>query len=130
VTREEIMRLEGRELDAAVAEHVMGWTNVIYSDITAAPKGVRPDGLPDAVPHYSEDIAAAWQVVERLTAMGYQFELAFVPRYEPEPWLALFFVPPRRPAPASSAFAATAAEAICRAALLAVCGEENRDADA
>jgi hypothetical protein len=56
----------GRELDALVAEKVMGWK-------------VRPDRYPvDAtgqsqfrVPEYSTDIAAAWRVVEQMRQVGW-----------------------------------------------------------
>lgn len=57
----------GRELDALVAERVMGWTKTIVDNY---PWQILP---PDATelkakscPHYSTDIAAAWQVVEKL----------------------------------------------------------------
>jgi hypothetical protein len=55
----------GRELDALVAEKVMG------RDMT------RPAGFkhPIGMPHYSTDIAAAWEVVERLRAAGHWFDL-------------------------------------------------------
>lgn len=54
-----------RELDALVAEKVMG-EQVRGTWII---DGVRPDGIPNRqcpVEHYSSDIAAAWEVVEKL----------------------------------------------------------------
>lgn len=72
--------LAGRDLDALVAEKVMGypafaWQAVpilaehVYQDFdTASPCLVcgRFDGSAFCLPHYSTDIAAAWEVVERL----------------------------------------------------------------
>lgn len=60
----------GRELDALVAKKVMGWREVItgvYCISGAA--GVPPenaDGWWKTIPRYSTDIAAAWEVVEKL----------------------------------------------------------------
>lgn len=57
MTRDEILNMEaGREMDCAVDEFIFGneWTHI-------AP------GVPwDDIPTYSTDIAAAWQVVEKL----------------------------------------------------------------
>ena len=128
MTREEIMRMEGHELDAAVAEYVMGLSvsnGRVFSHYEEDEFG-EVSAVWVRVPRYCSDIAAAWQVVERLTAMGCQFDLSFAPDYAPEPWLALFFVPPRGAGSVYSAYAKTATEAISRAALLAVCGEGER----
>lgn len=63
----------GREMDALLAEKVMGYT---LSDLSllAYPKYKLFDiesgefsGYVKEVPHYSTDIAAAWQVVEQVT---------------------------------------------------------------
>ncbi len=69
----------GRELDALVAEKVMGWSKRVSADHSNSPiKQLRAFGIIYAwkdsngndkgldVPRYSTDIAAAWQVVERL----------------------------------------------------------------
>src|SRR5690606_10412131 len=75
------MRLSGRGLDAAVEERVRGH-EVVRVDPVDGTGGywiklpgvceVR-DGAKypclDALPHYSTDIAAAWEVVERLTEL-------------------------------------------------------------
>lgn len=76
----------GRELDALVATKVMGWDcDVRWMEITDYnPKtrighaidaaGVEKGGVCDErstvrpVPHYSTDIAAAWQVVDKFEA--------------------------------------------------------------
>ncbi|HEY8417046.1 MAG TPA: hypothetical protein VIK93_03300, partial [Limnochordales bacterium] len=122
MTREEIMRLEGRELDAAVAERVFGHDVVWVIEDRAKLVRRLPDGQCVLVPQYHDNIAAAWQVVERMTMMGYQFELSFVQgaEYESAPWLAIFCKPPRRVGAVHTAFGSTATEAICRAALRAM----------
>jgi hypothetical protein len=77
----------GRELDALIAEKVMGWR--ILKKLTIPPKPLDeadPCGLPPGVsddgktawvsiPHYSADIADAWQVVEKLLAQGFGVEI-------------------------------------------------------
>jgi hypothetical protein len=63
----------GRELDALVAEKVMGWTSVRtgkkydasdFDDLYGQPPGGADWRYP--VPRYSEDIAAAWGVVQKI----------------------------------------------------------------
>lgn len=56
----------GRELDALIAEHVMGLERItsLYLEIGWRPKGV-PVGVHQLKP-YSTDIAAAWEVVEKM----------------------------------------------------------------
>jgi hypothetical protein len=68
----------GRELDTLVAEKVMGITPLLVEDelhvFTVNRRFLQPgdyyyldtDNSRIEVPHYSTDIAAAWQVVERL----------------------------------------------------------------
>ena len=62
----------GRELDALVAEKIMGWTPSLYTDHTW--EMVRPnsaDGLlVYAVPEYSTEIEHAWKVFEKLRESG------------------------------------------------------------
>ena len=78
MTREEIGKLEaGRELDALVAEKVMGWR------LLDPPQADQPSYWATWVmlPHReaakdwspSTNIAAAWEVVERLRANGYSW---------------------------------------------------------
>lgn len=61
----------GRELDALIAEKVMGWENVHKHGSRLV--GIPPTqpGIPvclagGEIPPYSTDIAAAWEVVEKL----------------------------------------------------------------
>ena len=74
----------GRETDALVAER-LGWKNVRFDgeevkidahSFTRYPMGWYGEN-PDRplwrteIPHYSTDIAAAWQVIERMAADGW-----------------------------------------------------------
>ena len=53
----------GRELDALVAEKVMGWRRIESTNLfLIGPKHIE-GGFP--APHYSTDISAAWQIVEK-----------------------------------------------------------------
>lgn len=72
----------GPELDALVAERVMGWPHVMRVGPTGEPFGIPPGGnqMLDAyepVPHYSEEIGAAWLVVERMREMGREPVVAY-----------------------------------------------------
>lgn len=74
----------GRELDALVAEKVMGWLriNAPYEVYGAGgePSGLEPVGGGYArfaiVPNYSTDIKASWRVVEAMRARGYYAEVS------------------------------------------------------
>ncbi len=55
----------GRELDALVAEKVMGWK----MDASAVWHGPGPSCL--VLPHYSTDIADAWEIVEKLQSQDW-----------------------------------------------------------
>lgn len=59
----------GRELDALIAEKIMGWTKNITLDFYPTYYPSRPaqmNILGHIIPSYSTDIAAAWKVVEKL----------------------------------------------------------------
>lgn len=102
----------GRELDALVAEKVMGW-----QDITDEHWGVPPGAMGDSwaaspfepAPPYSTDITAAWQI------MDYMLE-------QNDQQLFLRFAHAVRSAPEGDlvAHVHTAARRICLAALRAV----------
>ncbi len=80
-----------RELDALVAEHVMGWKNVVYMPGTfgGCARGLHPDdhlrppraqfGIGEMVPRYCEDVAASWKVIETLQAEGNIIDLLWHP---------------------------------------------------
>jgi len=120
MTRDEIMRLEGRELDAAVHERVFG------RRVKWATPGVPAFKFPfdpDArmrIPHYSTDIDAAWQVVERLIDAGYPVAISTHPgcwdvRYTVHMRLGL----PGNDETLEAADLCELCTVICRAALLA-----------
>ena len=100
MTRDEIMKLEGRELDAAVAEKVMGWDT---SKIAW-----RPFYISSWQP--SENIADAWQVVEKIP----NIQIAHIAEY------GYWRVAPDYHEPTMFVIADTPELAICRAALLAI----------
>ena len=66
----------GRELDALVAEKVFGVPHGDCFDTYGGKRCVKHDeyGGPQC---YSTDIAAAWEVVEKLIALGYWFDVAW-----------------------------------------------------
>lgn len=69
----------GHEMDVLVAEKVLGWNQIQYYDDRLL--GLPPEAMvmwgDDVIPHllpvlsYSSDIAAAWQIVEKLANEGY-----------------------------------------------------------
>ena len=67
--------MTNRELDALVAEKVMGWTNIRG---TKEPSGKPPNGkLSDFmtykfIPNYSTDIKAAWGVIDRIDTLVFE----------------------------------------------------------
>lgn len=104
-----------RELDAKVAEKVMGWWAIMLpADDRMVASGIPPkEGHErEGVPHYSTSIEAAWEVVEKMHQ-----EWWFTLVQGPDGWLADFYndMDVRHRAKAK-----TAPEAICLAALKAV----------
>jgi hypothetical protein len=76
------------ELDALVATHVLGWTEVApFKQVHAHDpilQGVRPGVIASPytgykprvpVPNYSRDIAAAWEVLEKVRGPGVEVRL-------------------------------------------------------
>lgn len=57
----------GRDLDALMAEKVMGWTDVNLNG-SGIPPHFKHLTSHELYPNYSTDIAAAWEVVEKLTS--------------------------------------------------------------
>lgn len=110
----------GPQMDALVAEQVMGW---------GRSKGglYRPGGDPKNirdyrdVPRYSTDIAAAWLVVEKLIADGWFPDVQFND-WGTESWHATLMrrTDDERADGYHGAQAASAPLAICRAALAAL----------
>lgn len=110
---------EGRELDALIAEKIMGWTEVTNKrHADGSWSGVRHDWqspVVDDVPHYSTKIKSAWKVVEKMRS-NYELDLSDHILF----WTARFTkmkdtIPLVTEAP-------TAAHAICLAALKVIEG--------
>lgn len=70
------------------------------------------------VPHYSEDIASAWLVVERMRALGCNY--FSVSQEQDGRWVVQFYDDHRDEFDSGEVFGDTAALAICRAALEAM----------
>ena len=94
VTREEIMQLTGRELDAAVAERVMRWKrgDPKYGDMPWYPPGTGRylGGGRMNLPKFSTDIAAAMEAVEAEVKHRPDEEFVLV-RLRDGRWLAGWF---------------------------------------
>lgn len=64
----------GPDLDAFVAEKMMGWTEIdlkwrgeaFHSGVPLIGKGTSPNGGICGIPHFSTDITAAWEIVEKM----------------------------------------------------------------
>ena len=71
--KDEIMKLSGRDLDAAVAE-ALGWDDISINPSTGHLNGthrLQSTIIRELVPRYRTDIADAWKLVDELVAMGY-----------------------------------------------------------
>lgn len=136
MTRDEVEQISaGREMDALVAEKVMGWKLVPYTaycggtpeqaTATAIAHGwyIWENGSGDEIPgqmednQFSTDIAAAWQVVDKIREQqGNVFTLWSGARTGPFSWRCQVLVD----VCLYDASGETAPMAICRAALLVV----------
>jgi hypothetical protein len=118
-----------RELDKQIAA-LMGWTwngKTAWSPTGSANARVRDDGTPidDPWPFYSTDIAAAWEVVEKISGPEDRNFNIGRRSYGTGEWKASFHWRDGSREPAYGN-ATTAPEAICRAALAAF--KEKNDA--
>ena len=117
----------GRELDALVAEKVMGWERIVMKDKPGAVSWPHPPKGFDVnhnrwsiIPHYSTDIAAAWEVVEKLAP---EFEWILENDVKDGGWSAIIYKWEGTSvvsSPIGRSDADTAPHAICLAALAAV----------
>jgi hypothetical protein len=118
----------GQELDKLIAEKVMGWTDIIKSDVVHGKftyRGKHPDPTHRGyltsdqrteIPEYSTKFSDAWEVVERLK-INSKFTLTFgVGMYEK--WYVAM-------GEKSLAYAGTAPHAICLAALNTLINNSN-----
>lgn len=123
--RDEILAMKpDRLLDALVAEYVVGMKEHRKAYPESFDERViwfrnPPNVTAYYVPFYSTDIAAAWEVAEQLQKQGYAVCIELLP-YE-ETSVGVYEADPANQI--AYAKAQTPAEAICKAALLAVMGE-------
>lgn len=106
--------MTNREIDAMVAEKAMG----LRKDRVTPDWFEYADGSRGPAPEYSTDIAAAWQVVEKMRAGGTCFSCGSPYKYpgiRDAPCWARFGGNMERPSPAM-----TVPYAICLAALAAI----------
>ena len=73
---QQVSRAAGRELDALIAEKVMGWSDLAWNDSFTRVHGREPGKLRGTdgrrvVPLYSTEISAAWEVLERAGPSGW-----------------------------------------------------------
>lgn len=119
---------ELRELDAQIAERVMGWVQIEYPFLNRL-VGVPPESQTDfrnsdgtmpgrkPVPLYSSDIALAFQVRQQMRELGFTFRLSDADNGQSA---VSFFHEDAEQGLAGAAVAETDALAICLAALEAV----------
>jgi hypothetical protein len=113
----------GPKLDRLVAERVMGGRVHLVSSGARGDRGTLYEhtsneggGGDRPLPHYSSDLAAAWQLVDALSARGARLVLEDWSGLVPA-WAALFTLADGHDT--GQWAAPSAAEAICRAALAA-----------
>jgi len=143
VTRDEILNMPaGREMDALVAEKVMGWSNVekttwsnYRADGTPFGGGKEWRGTPPnheaefnpvlyPIKNYSTDIAAAWMVVEKIRPLFWSTQVMVWDHSDKYIVSCVYRGGHDEPEKAINSEAPTAPLAICRAALLAVMDSE------
>lgn len=121
----------GRELDALVAERVLGCRvkrdphgNLYCGDgVTCAyphALGERDDQMHGDLAPFSTDMNAAWMVVDAVTARGTDLNLQHLSDRSDYEWRACFMQRPSTHNTHPSKLGTSAAHAICRAALATV----------
>jgi hypothetical protein len=118
-----VAALTSSELDVMVAERVFGWVrdhDAESQTATGSPIWEAPgkEYLQNGTPDYSTDIAAAWLVVEKMRERGISMDLTGLANKYDQQWSCTFGDPETQNGECSDA--ASAPEAICRAALLAI----------
>lgn len=129
MTREQIEALSGSELDAEVAQRIMGWKPVPALRWMPQFANDKPSHWLFISPKYGEltismvcwnphrDIKDAWRVVEEMRFLGWALQLTELP----DDWEALFSKGTQDVIWNDTEVAAS----ICKAALLARMGEEK-----
>jgi hypothetical protein len=69
----------GRELDALIAVHIMGYEKTYHDCGLMGTRLIEQAGktyaIPEMIPEYSTNIADAWLVVEKMIELGWQYEV-------------------------------------------------------
>jgi|GEM_PF-3264926 len=118
LTRDDILAMKpGRELDRQIGEHIFGFKNILnVADYWFI------DDLNTSLPSYSTDIAAAWEVAEKMSEEWPQFSIARVDTG----WCVMWgFDGYGWPNVTVATAPEAIPEAICKAALLAVMEKED-----
>lgn len=131
MTRDEILAMElGRELDALVAEKVMGWTVFrekhngyeLEDDEIAIgyPPGEDINSVPYEIEDYSTHIQTAWVVFNKIKDLGAWIEVAWNPKKKHYRCaIGANFTNGKLKTTIDENKFQTAPEAICKAALIA-----------
>ncbi len=123
--------ITGRDLDALVAEKVMGFPSFAEQVVSKLSTHIRfnheacvicgrQDDTRECLPKYSTEIAAAWEVVEKLREKDF---LVSIRTLKSGKIRCLVFSPDSENGPGVRAISDTAPHAVCLAALKA-CGVE------
>jgi hypothetical protein len=112
----------GPELDALIAQKVMGWILPPHSSIVGQMWVEPPMGRvhPEGPPPYSTDIAAAWQVVEKFNSWELQHNKWLISSSGRNPNQYSATLTRYKPEGFGAAVSTSMPLAICRAALKAV----------
>lgn len=114
MNREEILAMEpGRELDAFVAEKIMGWTKFGVREDGSHCGWNAPYGYSSSLIGYSQIISAAWEVFVKFG------HYARIETNHSGGYIALIN--------GITAYAQHAPEAICKAALLAILPDKEEE---
>ncbi|PZD95205.1 hypothetical protein DNH61_11640 [Paenibacillus sambharensis] len=114
----------GRELDALVAEKVLGWKQCSVEGTAKIAYG-KPSDFRDHEPRvrigdYSTDIAAAWEVVEKMRSNDYLLDIG---NGSGAGYAAMFYNP-NKTIFLIGPYTETAPDTICKAALLVMIKED------
>jgi len=119
MTRAEILNTPaGKEMDALIAEKVMGWKKLSGKVNILVRQSIDlimlNDGAQELVPRYSTDISAAWEVIQHFLGTGRKRPK--IDRVSEGEWRVQI----DDWEPDAVAYSSSAPLAICRAAMLAV----------
>ena len=117
-----VEQMTEREIDVAIACELFGWSPAqVIQDASGAYRWLYDEagGLrgSESLPRFSEDISAAFLVVERLRVLGWTVSPQGIPGDSDESWQCVLGKIELSPEYTIEAYAPTAPLAICRAAL-------------